>query len=87
MEYKWKEATLLVSLLRAALGGTQPVLPPDTDWDNLYALSTQQKVEAMACAALADVPDVPQDVHARFLTAYKKEISAQIVRRNEGMCR
>ena len=85
MEYKWKEATLLASLLRAALGGETPVPPADTDWDNLYALCVQQKVEAMVCAALANVPDVPQDVRARFLTAYKKEISAQIVRRNEGM--
>ena len=85
MEYKWKEATLLVSLLRAALGGETPVLPADTDWENLFALAVQQKVEAMVCAALTDVQTVPQDVRARFLTAYKKEISAQIVRRNEGM--
>ena len=85
MEYKKKEALLLVSLLRAALGGETPAVPADTDWDNLFVLSVQQKVEAMTCAALADVPDVPQEVRARFLTAYKKEISAQIVRRNEGM--
>ena len=85
MEYKWKEAAFLVSLLRAALGGDAPVPPADTDWENLYALAVQQKVEAMVCAALSDVRDVPQDVRARFLTAYKKEISAQIVRRNEGM--
>ena len=85
MEYKWKEATLLVSLLRAALGGETPLPPADTDWDNLYALAVQQKVEAMVCAALSGVQNVPQDVRARFLTAYKKEISAQIVRRNEGM--
>lgn len=85
MEYKWKEAMLLASLLHAALGGETPIPPADTDWDNLYALSVQQKVEAMVCAALSEVPDVPQDVRARFLTAYKKEISAQIVRRNEGM--
>lgn len=85
MEYKKREALLLVSLLRAALGGETPVVRADTDWDNLFALSVQQKVEAMVCAALLNVPDVPQEVRARFLTAYKKEISAQIVRRNEGM--
>lgn len=85
MEYKWKEATLLVSLLHAALGGETPAPPADTDWENLYALAMQQKVEAMVSAALSDVPDVPQEIRARFLNAYKKEISAQIVRRNEGM--
>lgn len=85
MEYKWKEAMLLVSLLRAALGGDTPVPPADADWENLFALSVQQKVEAMVCAALSGIPDVPQDIRARFLSAYKKEISAQIVRRNEGM--
>lgn len=85
MEYKKREALLLVSLLRAALGGETPAVHADTDWDNLFALSVQQKVEAMVCAALMNVPDVPQEVRARFLTAYKKEISAQIVRRNEGM--
>ena len=85
MEYKRKEALCMVSLLRAALGGETPSVRADTDWDNLFALSAQQKVEAMVCAALADVPDVPQDVRERFLRAYKKEISVQIVRRNEGM--
>ena len=85
MEYKWREAAFLVSLLRAALGGEPPVPPAETDWDNLYALAVQQKVEAMVCAALSGVRDVPQDVRARFTAAYKKEISAQIVRRNEGM--
>lgn len=85
MEYKWKEATLLVALLRAALGGETPVPPADTDWDNLFALATQQKVEAMVCAVLSGVRDVPQQTRARFETAYKKEISAQIMRRNEGM--
>ena len=84
MEYKWKEASLLVYLLVAALGGPAPAVPADVDWDNLTALAALQKVEAMVCAGLADVPDVPADVRAGLERAYKKEISAQIIRRNEG---
>ena len=85
MIYQWKEASLLVSLLRAALGGETPVLPDAVDWDNLYALSTLQKVEAMVCVGLHDVGNVPDDVRARFEQAYKKEITAQIIRHNEGV--
>ena len=84
MIYKQKEADFLVTLLAAALGGDAPACPPDTDWDNLFALAAQQKVEGMASVGLDNVPDVPPDVRARFVQAYKKEIAACLVRRNEG---
>ena len=85
MIYKQKEADLLVSLLACALGGDVPVLPEEVDWDNLYALSTLQKVEAMTSVGLDGVEGVPQDVRSRFAEAYKKEIAAYMVRRNEGI--
>ena len=85
MEYKNREAALLISLLRKALGGDEPALPADVDWENLYTLAVTHKVEAMTCAALTGMQGVPQPVMERFLHTYKKEISAQIVRRNEGI--
>lgn len=86
MVYKRKEADFLVSLLAAALGAPAPAVPDGgVDWDNLFALSTAQKVEAMTCAGLADVPDVPQTIRTRFEQAYKQEIAAHLVRRSEGV--
>ena len=85
MIYKKKEAYLLVSLMASALGGDAPVLPDDPDWDNLYELAAQQKVEALVCVGLDAVADVPQDVRERFRKAYKREIQSHLVRRNEGV--
>ena len=85
MIYKMKEAQFLVQLLAAALGARAPEAPEALDWDNLFALSTAQKVEAMASAGLADVQGVPENVRARFAQAYKKEIAAHLVRRSEGV--
>ena len=85
MQYKEKEIALLISLLRTALGGPAPTLPDDVDWEHLYALAVAHKVAAMACAALSDTQGVPQPVMDRFVHTYRKEISAQILRRNEGV--
>ncbi|MBQ7542610.1 MAG: nucleotidyltransferase family protein [Clostridia bacterium] len=85
MEYKWKEATLLVSLLRAALDAETPDVPEDVDWENLCALAVLQRTESMVCAALSGVPDVPQQIMDRLNRAYKKEIAAYHVRRSEGL--
>ncbi len=85
MEYKWKEAALLVSLLACALGGEAPVLPDDVDWNNLFALARLQKVEAMVCAALEQTDGVPLPVQQTFDKAYKREITAHAIRRSEGM--
>ena len=85
MEYKEKETALLVSLLRTALGGPAPTLPDGIDWENLYDLAVAHKVEAMVCAALTGLQGVPPQEMQRFLSTYKKEISAQILRRNEGI--
>lgn len=85
MQYKWKEATLLVSVLNAALGGKPPEIQEDVDWNNLFALAKLQKVEAMVCAGLSTAQNIPQEVRRRFETAYKKEITAQCIRHNEGV--
>lgn len=85
MQYKWKEATLLVSLLRTALKGDTTVIPEDTDFENLIALSQLQKVEAMVAIALEKCENVPPEVLERFRTIYKKEVSAYCIRHNEGV--
>ena len=85
MIYKRKEALFLVSLMAAALGGKTPTLPREVDWDNLYALASQQKVEAMVSVGLDGVDGVPQPVRTRFMQAYKREITSCLVRRNEGI--
>lgn len=84
MIYKWKEANLLVSLLASALGGEAVTVPQDTDFENLYALATLQKMEAMICEGLSKAQGVPREVLSRFETAYKKEVVAQYIRQAEG---
>ena len=53
MEFKIKEARYLIGLLVTALTEKRPQLPQgDIDFDYLYKLSVQQKVEAMAYIGL-----------------------------------
>ncbi len=85
MEFKTKEALYLIGLLVTALTEKRPQLPQgDIDFDYLYKLSVQQKVEAMAYIGLSKLDNIPDEVMDRFENEYKKEIAFEMIRHSEG---
>lgn len=86
MEHKIEEAFYLIRLVDAAVNGGCVDTPfAGFDWDYLFRLAVDHKVEGMAYIGLSQTSGLPDSVTERFLDAYKKAVVTEYIQHSEGV--